>query len=178
MFSNQFPMKKHIPFLLIILLFSLGLKAQSIERYVISSTGGTYYDNINNFEMDYTVGEVAVTTISNVNNTLTQGFQQPFKLAWVAVQEYTDNSSSVILYPNPVIDHLNISIENAESGNYRVVIYDVLGQLLTDKNISMGPDGNATLDLNFDRYATGNYFVRILHEQKVIQTGKIIKVNQ
>jgi hypothetical protein len=169
-------MKKILPFILIMSL-TFGLRAQSIERYVIGSAGGTYFNGID-FEMDYTVGEIAITTISNTSNTLTQGFQQPYGLTWVAVQEYSDNPSDIILYPNPIVDQLNISIQNAQTGVYRVMIFDVLGQLLVDDKTSAGFDGTAQLNVNFDRYATGNYFVRIMHEQKIIQTGKIVKINQ
>jgi hypothetical protein len=170
-------MKKTLPFL-VLLILSLGLNAQSVERWVIGSAGGSYYDGVNNFEMDYTVGEVMVTTISNVNNTLTQGFQQPFKLAWVSVQDYSENPAQVILYPNPVVDQLNLSIQNAKTGEYRVMVFDVLGQLLIDQTVSAGFDGAAQLNLNFRSYATGNYYVRIVHEKKIIETGKIIKIDQ
>jgi hypothetical protein len=171
-------MKKTIPFLILMLLV-LGLRAQSVERWVIGSAGGSYYDVGSNFEMDYTVGEVMVTTMSNVNNTLTQGFQQPKNpLTWVSVQDYSENPALVILYPNPVVDQLNLSIQNAKTGEYHVMVFDVLGQLLMDQTVSAGFDGSAQLNLNFSSYATGSYFVRIIHEKKIIQTGKIIKIGQ
>jgi hypothetical protein len=168
---------KKILLIISIVFVTFGLRAQSIERYVIGSAGGSYYDGINNFEMDYTVGEVAITTIGTTN-ILTQGFQQPFKLTWVAVHEYSDNPAQVIMYPNPIVDQLNISIQNAQSGVYRVMVFNLLGQLLIDQSTSAGFDGAAQLNVDFGRYATGNYFVRIMHEQKIIQTGKIIKINQ
>jgi hypothetical protein len=174
---NNFILMKKIFLLILVMSVTFGLRAQSIERYVIGSAGGTYFDGVN-FEMDYTVGEVAITTISNSSNTLTQGFQQPFKLTWVSVQEISDNPSQVILYPNPIVDQLNISIQNAQTGAYRVMVYDLLGQLLIDQSTGAGFDGTAQLSVDFDRYATGNYFVRIMHEQKIIQTGKVVKINQ
>jgi hypothetical protein len=168
-------MKKIVLFIVMASL-TYGLKAQSIERYVIGSAGGSYYNGVD-FEMDYTVGEVAITTIGT-NNILTQGFQQPFRLTWVSVQEYANNPAQAIIYPNPVVDQLNISIQNAKTGEYRVVVYDLLGQLLIDKSAVVGFDGIAQLNLDFQQYPTGNYFVRIMNEQKIIQTGKIIKINQ
>jgi hypothetical protein len=171
-------MKKTIPFLILMILV-FGLKAQSVERWVIGSAGGSYYDGVHDFEMDFTVGELMVTTETNVNNTLTQGFQQPQNpLSWVSVQDYSENPSHVILYPNPVIDQLNLSIQNAKSGEYRIMVYDVIGQLLIDNTISAGFDGTARANLDFNSYATGNYYVRIIHEKKTIQTGKIIKIDQ
>jgi hypothetical protein len=156
-----------------------GLRAQSIERWVIGSAGGSYYDGVNNFEMDFTVGETVITTINNTNNWLTQGFQQPKEpMSWVSIQDYSDDPAQVIIYPNPVIDQININIQNAQAGNYRVMVFDVLGRLLIDENIISGFDGSAKLNLNFNSYATGSYYLRILNEKKIIQTGKIIKVDQ
>jgi hypothetical protein len=175
-FKKLFIMKR-IVVVIVLAFLTLGLRAQSIERWVIGAAGGTWY-NGTNFEIDYTVGELAVTTISNTNNTLTQGFQQPKEpLSWVSVQEYSDNPAQIILYPNPVVDQLNISIQNAQTGKYRVMVFDMLGQLLADETTSAGFDGTARLNMGFEPYPTGNYFVRILHEQKIIQTGKIVKVN-
>ena len=51
----------------IILLFSTFIFAQTTERKVVSTSGGTYYDNVNNFELDYTIGEPAIATISNAS---------------------------------------------------------------------------------------------------------------
>lgn len=50
----------------------------SIERYVLASAGG-YGETSQNLNFTYTVGEAAVTTISDSNGvyTLTQGFNQP-----------------------------------------------------------------------------------------------------
>ena len=48
--------------------------AQSIERSVIASAGETITDG--NVTLDFTVGELAVTTITDGTTTLTQGFQQ------------------------------------------------------------------------------------------------------
>ncbi|WP_299216152.1 hemagglutinin protein [uncultured Aquimarina sp.] len=49
-------------------------QAQSIERQVISSGGNTITNG--GVTLDYTIGELAVTTITNGTTTLTQGFQQ------------------------------------------------------------------------------------------------------
>jgi hypothetical protein len=160
-----------------IILPAVFLQAQSIERYVISSSGGSYYNGIDT-EMDYTAGEIAVTTISNLNNTLTQGFQQPFSLQWVAVEENAADPSQVFYFPNPVTDELTVSIQNAKNGNYKVMLFDILGQLVCKDNIVAGFDDTAKLNINCLNLTSGNYYIRILHEEKVIHTGKIIKVNQ
>ncbi|WP_299440122.1 hemagglutinin protein [uncultured Aquimarina sp.] len=50
-----------------------GTQAQSVERQVISSGGNTISNGVT---LDFTIGELAVTTITDGTTTLTQGFQQ------------------------------------------------------------------------------------------------------
>jgi len=169
---------KKIQTFFILCVLAMSLHAQSTERYAIGNAGGSYYNVADNFEMDYTLGEFAVTTLSNSGNTLTQGFQQPFKFTWVAVPENSNNTSQIIIFPNPVVDQLNISFEKPDKGIYRVIIYDMLGQLITDKSITVGSANTEQLSFDFSPYATGNYFVRIMHETKLVQTAKIVKINQ
>jgi|WetSurMetagenome_2_1015567.scaffolds.fasta_scaffold395372_2 hypothetical protein len=169
-------MKKQL-FTLIFVLAAIAMQAQSIERWAISSSGGSYYDGTS-FEMDYTAGEVIVTTLSNGTNFLTQGFQQPFTNSTVSVPENADENSNIQFYPNPVEDHLVISIQNAKSGVYRYQVYDLLGQLLSDETLTQSSNGDLLIKVDFQKYATGNYFLRLLHDNELINSGKIIKVNQ
>lgn len=156
---------------------SLVVNAQSIERYVISSLGGSYNDGAS-FYMDYTAGEVAVATISNANNFLTQGFQQPFTNSIVMVEENEDNPYLVLMYPNPVVDQLSIQMSNTGTGQCNIKVLDILGQLLIDKMLTPAQDGSAQTILDFSTFASGNYYIRIVQDTKIIQTGKVIKISQ
>jgi hypothetical protein len=169
-------MKKQL-FTMIFVLATIALQAQSIERWAISSAGGSYYDGAS-FEMDYTAGEVMVTTLSNGTNSLTQGFQQPFTNSTVTVPENIDDNSNIQFYPNPVEDQLSISIQNAKSGVYSYEIYDLLGQLLADETLTQSANGDLLIKIDFQKYATGNYFLRLLHDGELINSGKIIKIYQ
>ncbi len=62
-------------FLFIIsLLITFSLSSQTIERTVIGSSGATL--STANASLDFTIGDLVVTTSSNGSNTLTQGFHQ------------------------------------------------------------------------------------------------------
>lgn len=69
---KHFNMKHFLNILLI--MSSSVLVAQSISPQVIGSTGGS--GTASGITVDWTVGEVAVTTISNGSNTISQGFHQ------------------------------------------------------------------------------------------------------
>lgn len=153
------------------------LLAQSLERYVISSCGGSYF-NGSNVVIDYSAGEVAIATLSSGSNILTQGFQQPFSNSVVFIAQHPDDPVQVELYPNPVYDQINIVLSNAAYQNYTIKVYDVVGQLLMEQEISADFDGQFKVSFNFHKLATGNYFIRITHEKTVIDTRKVIKIDQ
>lgn len=56
------------------LLITVSLSSQTLERTVIGSSGTTL--STANASLDFTIGDLVVTTSSNGSNTLTQGFQQ------------------------------------------------------------------------------------------------------
>jgi len=166
---------------LIILMFIIALASrmsgQSVERYFISPWGGSFY-NGSNVAVDYTLGELSISTAAYASNILTQGFQQPFKNNYVSVPEIPDNNVQITISPNPAIDHLNITIKNSSDQSCRVYIYDMLGQLLKDENSAAGVKGNINMDINLLDLPTGNYFIRVIQHNKILTTQKIIKINQ
>jgi hypothetical protein len=168
---------KRLIIILFIIAFAPQLFGQSIERYVISTCGGSYFDG-SSIAIDYTAGEIAIITVSNVSNILTQGFEQPFINNFISVPEIQDNDLQVLLFPNPAIDHLSITISHASEQNCRVIIYDMLGQLVKDEYLGAAVNGNINMEVDLKTISTGNYFVRILQNNKIITTQKIIKVNQ
>lgn len=66
---------KAFKFIFILLLSVGSAQAQSIERSVIGSAGSTLSNA--SVSLDFTVGEIAVTTITDGTTTLSQGFHQP-----------------------------------------------------------------------------------------------------
>ncbi len=169
-------MKKLLLFALMTML-AAWLNAQSMERWVVSGAGGTYLDNINNFQMDYTIGEPVITTASSASIILTQGFQQPFFLM-TSLPETMVNNPEWTLFPNPVTEHLFIVNDNPEQGTYVIQLFDMMGQLLVETMQETEIGTPLSLLLDFERYATGNYFVRLLYQHKALKTFKVIKINQ
>lgn len=65
-------MKKNI--FILVLFIATSLSSQTLERTVIGSSGKTL--NSANASLDFTIGELVITTSSNGNIVLTQGFHQ------------------------------------------------------------------------------------------------------
>jgi aminopeptidase N len=82
-----------------------------------------------------------------------------------ALNEVTNDSKNVIIYPNPA--HTILTISNA-IGTY-IEVFDISGKKLITKNII---DANSTIDLN--EIQSGFYFIRI-HKNGAISNLKFVK---
>lgn len=119
------------------------LQAQSIAQQVIGSTGTTW--SANGITLDFTVGEIAITTLNDNTSILTQGFHQlPYALITIDPVEPILFS----LYPNPTSGLVVIEGDNIQ----QTEIYALSGQKVFQTN-----------DSRFDisHLAAGVYIARI-----------------
>lgn len=81
------------------------------------------------------------------------------------------NSKEVFMYPNPVIDILNIKIPNYIGLPNEFTIYNSLGQIVNQKQILFEPD----LSINTSTLKSGFYFINLIKEgaQKTIPFIKL-----
>jgi hypothetical protein len=70
------------------------------------------------------------------------------------------NSKEVFMYPNPVIDILNIKIPNYIGLPNEFIIYNSLGQMVNQKQILFEPD----LSINTSTLQSGFYFINLIKE--------------
>jgi hypothetical protein len=106
------------------LLFStVNCFSQSLERTVIGSAGTTLTTPQVNLE--FTVGEIAVSEISNGTTSLGQGFHQGNLAQVLGVPE--QELLNLKFYPNPATDFFIIEGIEKES---TISIYDINGKLV------------------------------------------------
>jgi len=160
---------------LVVIFYSISAKAQipAVERYVVSSAGGSY-SNGGNFELDYTIGEIAVLTLSSANNFLTQGFQQPVETG-VYIND-PDNGMNISYYPNPVTSAFTLNINSSASRTLKMEMIDMLGQLITMQSGSTDSYGTARFTFDMQNLAPGNYFLRIRNGGGFVKSLKIMKI--
>lgn len=84
------------------------------------------------------------------------------------IEAYTDMS----IYPNPVTDKLNISFYMPDQNDVRVVVSDLVGKTIINKNEGVLNAGPQQFVLNTSRLTTGIYLVEIsigstVYSQKV-----------
>ena len=159
----------------IILLASGAMLAQgqSLSPTVVASAGG-YLDN-GTVSLSFTVGEVAVTTLTGGDMILTQGFQQPFELDVTGVDDNHPVNWSVKTYPNPVQDHLNIRFTIRNPQDFTVVVMDITGKkVFVNKYMQVQPGEVKEIDMQ--QYHAGIYMISVTsQDQKVRRVYKISK---
>jgi hypothetical protein len=151
-------MKKILPFIFAALFYSVHTSAQNIELSptVIASAGN--YSEAGGISLSWTLGEVAVTTLTQGNITLTQGFQQSFlrdvgfakdPIRW-----------QIAAYPNPVRDLLRIQFDLPEDRDFIIEIQDVNGRLVSQEQFKQVFPGDI-IPVEMSSYNPGVYFFRV-----------------
>lgn len=145
---------KKIIYLLLLLPVSLVINAQKL----ITTSGGEGAGVL------WSIGEIATTSISDSNVSVSQGFLQPGDLPWTAIADI-QSDTRMNVYPNPVIDFLHVSSDQA----FTWKLYDSLGRLL-----SYGATGSNEAEIDFGAYAQG-YYVLIITKKEGMRSVKVIK---
>jgi len=151
-------MKKILPLIFVALLYSVQTFAQNIELSptVIASAGN--YSEAGGISLSWTLGEVAVTTLTQGNIILTQGFQQSFLRD---VGFATDPIRwQIAAYPNPVRDLLRIQFDLPEKSDFVIEIQDVNGRLVSQEQFKQVFPGDV-IPVEMSSYNPGVYFFRV-----------------
>ena len=146
------------------LLMYISSGAQSTTPAVLSNAGA--HGASGGSSVEWTLGEMSVTTLSESDNTLTQGFHQP-KLISVSTDDELVNLS-LSLYPNPTEDVLKLVYEGDAEMDY--ALHGLTGQLLDQGDVRSG-----VTDISLKTLSSGHYILSILQGDALIKTFKIEK---
>jgi len=148
----------------LLLLFCISYTLTATAQQAVSVQGGTYSTAAG--QLDFSLGEVAISTISTTNYSLTQGVLQP-ALTTLNVDEF--ERLSIKIYPNPSTDFINIKLLNFDSLAY--TLYDIQGRRLKQATIT-----NRFAAVNLQDLAHGVYLLKVENSQNDKQkTYRIIK---
>jgi hypothetical protein len=115
--------------------------------------------------VEWSLGELAVTTISSANNQLTQGFLQPL-LVSVGIENLVEYSP-LLIFPNPVTEQLHLKTE--QPGIEQVRVYDLAGKLVLERPFQP--------ILELQMLPAGAYIVTLSNKQgRLLQSFKINKI--
>jgi len=128
---------KHFTLSICFALIALNALGQSISKQVIGSSGEELSNDT--YKVNFTVGETIVGMIEN-GEVIHQGF-------WAGISEdntltvetLVDAEEELSIYPNPVINVLQIKFKLQEVQNYTTQLYDLNGkQIFNLKPIVQG----------------------------------------
>lgn len=120
--------------------------------------------------VNFTIGQIAYSTLTGSNGSLIQGVQQPFEISIVTSVSDMAIDLKAQVYPNPTANQLILSIGNQELKNLHYVLVDVQGKILTNNRIN-----HSATTINVSRLCNGTYFLRVLSDNKQIKTFQIVK---
>jgi len=123
---------------------------------VIASGGGTA--ETANLHVSWTIGDLAVATLTGGNMMITQGFQQPFD---VDVGTYPEEALwEISLYPNPVKDVLMVRFGMEQPADFLIEVRDMTGRILFVREHRHVLPGQV-LRINTSEYSEGIYVVKL-----------------
>jgi hypothetical protein len=134
-------------------------KAQSIAPQLVSFCGNTITGG--GYSLDYSLGEIATTTISVTTNKLTQGFQQPDYYYSTGIKEL--ETGTISIYPNPTSDFINVIENKCQLKN--IIFYDLTGKVVLKSNSNK-------VDISI---LSSGIYLAVVTTNEAIQRIKIIK---
>ncbi len=155
-----------------------------IQARTMSDTSGYYeftnlpddtfriYVDIPGLPMDsFYIVTVTANTTTNQNYYADSNSVFP-ALTGVGIHQYTDEVSSVSLYPNPAASYTSIVFESEKQNTASIRLIDITGKQLMNIQIRNLPKGKHEYQLNFadQHLKSGIYFIELVNEK-----GKTVK---
>lgn len=154
--------RSKILFLVILFIVTDAFSQQLSHQVVLPAagvilTGGISYSQ--------TIGETAVEIISSPDFLLTQGFQQP-RLR--ILPEINTNGNGVKVYPNPVIDYVDVELFGEKARSFRITIININGTIVHSEDLSFEEKFWHIQEIAVTSLIRGLYFVRVVSKDGVI----------
>lgn len=153
--------------LLFIAIFLFASSSYSQENIVVAGGSGTGTGG----SVSYSVGQIAYTSLPGSGGSVSEGIQQPYEIATLGNDEFTEISLLMTAYPNPTVDILNLVVIDQKWDDLSCNLFDSNGRLVSKKiKVSSSETAVSMQELN-----QGIYFLVVSNSNKTIKTFKIIK---
>jgi len=166
-------MRKFFFIAAIAMLFCLHAASQSITPSVLNSTGGTAKVN-DKFYLDWSFGEMTLVNTMLATGPrgliiVTNGSLQPDKddaegdedapIPYV-LKPLATPAISARVYPNPASNYIVIEFPQKESGKIRLTLFDAMGQMVYDKEITTYGEHTKEI-ISMAAYPQGTFLLRV-----------------
>jgi len=152
-------MKKTLLFSILIMA-SCCIWAQPATQTVVASSGNSF--TANGVTLEWTLGEVAIETLTGSNATLTQGFHQG-NLTITAIEPSLVQGFDISVYPNPVSDILfvkTIAVDQVIAEKMLIRLFDQQGKLLVEQPWQ---DAMVTEEISLSTFSKSVYYLVVLN---------------
>ncbi len=159
--------KRSLPMTILLLAFSIScLRAQSIDRNVVSTQGETF-NKAEVGSVEWTIGEVVTENTDDC--FLTQGFHQSFLISGCGFSAAEDVpiNPELMLFPNPTRDKINIIAQ--EENIKKIYVFDWQGKLLLQLT---GNQSNQSI-VNVADLPAAQYIIRVQTSQSILNQSFI-----
>lgn len=155
---------------LLILILTIGLAHLNLFAQVDVPTSGGDASGSDG-SASYSVGQVVYTTNTGTDGSVAQGVQQPYEISIVTeIEEAKEISLTFSVYPNPTTNFLKLNIGNYTPENLNYQLYDASSKIIESKKVY-----TIETSIYMENTARGIYFLKIIENNKVVKTFKIIK---
>jgi hypothetical protein len=164
---------KHLKIILMMLCFVYtGTRAQTIERSVVASAGGSYAGTV---LVDYTIGQTVTNYSSGPSYVVTEGFH-PINYGSTTTAApivKVANSLDIAAYPNPSSGVLHVAISQQIAEPVILSVIDMMGK--TVKTVSLDGQTIINADIDLSAFASGMYYITANAGKENAQVMKIVK---
>ncbi len=161
---------KKLVVLLSIMFIATTISAQEIEREVVASAGTTSASE--GYTISWTLGEVAVSTLTAEGYTLSQGFHQG-AYAVTAIDDLLPENYEMNVYPNPSPDYVTFSYDFPEEERIILRLYSLDGKLLQEQELN--PEAKK-VQVDLQAYSASTYILKVISVQgKSLGSFKLIR---
>lgn len=117
----------------------------------------------------YTIGQTIVAGTDD-SKSLSQGFQQPYEILVVGINELTGIKLDCNLFPNPATDFIKLKIENYDGTELNLVLIDMGGVVLLNTKLE-----SDELMIPMQNRKPGTYLLKLNDGKRDLKIFKIIK---
>lgn len=139
------------------------LVAQDLKPEILASAGTSNQGNT--IKIDWTLGDLAISRISNSGNQITQGFHQP-TLTSTRINSLIEEIGNVKIFPNPASDWLQMDLAFDKTRSVQFFLYNQEGKMLTT---GKKEGRNLQFLLQLESFSAGSYFLKISVDNNIFQ---------
>ena len=166
-------MKKVYLLVLFFLFFNAVYAQNLLTPSVISSAGGV--SKLADIQLEWTLGETAIGTVSETSRMYTVGFNQPIIIRQNLLSKNVINRSVIKVFPNPVKDILTVQIQLVNFNSAKIILTNIFGETITERSVNTAL---STINIPLQNLIAGIYFLRALDlNGNLLSNYKIIKAN-